>query len=383
MAWRAYRACCEQSGQDPEAAYCEQCGNVLIRCPGCKRLLQPFGHCESCVQPGLFVDKGASLSARRGEILSIPFVLSNASPEHTLLIESIEKREHGQPSVGVPLAWEKLAPRQARGFPVTLSPLSHGGMHTLELFIRVASDDDIPEEFVFTGSLGIDVADDERQQTTINVQASGTGALIHNLQVAELTGGHERTRIEDLAPIRLDRAERTELESGVRGYPEMHARVARDAVYRFSGFPDSDLPRNGQLVLASRALRVGRNSVRFDAEQNPHPSDLALRLYRRRDGELDRDGSMALSREHFELQIRNARLYLKAVSLQGVRLNDRHLSRGETQALRHDDIIAPLAANPRDLSIRVRFEPSGRAIKRILLERLPPVTAPQATEGCP
>ncbi len=160
---RAYQNCCYTAALDTHVDFCPECGSPLFRCFAfneCKNLVNPQGYCEVCVQPKLALAPGAIIEASVGEVLSIPFILSNMSPAGRPLtvLQILKDEQRIQLGELVRLDWETLEADRERAFSVVTAPLTQSGVHRLRLILVLAScQGDIEEHYAFTAEIAIPV----------------------------------------------------------------------------------------------------------------------------------------------------------------------------------------------------------------------------------
>jgi hypothetical protein len=180
--------------------------------------------------------------------------------------------------------------------------------------------------------------------------------------------------LRDRETLPLERAERYEMERGVRGYAAAGLRVPRTLAFAFQGFPPNDRPVDGTMIGQGGAFACGRSGRRYDAEKNPLPNDLSLRPYKRT-GDLDEEAAVFISRHHFDFVVLNDRLCVLARGGNGLQVNDRKLANGEIAAIEDGDRIFPMPGHPDKLSLKVRFLTSLGSVERAEISRVPAVVA--------
>jgi hypothetical protein len=372
-----YKDCCRRAANEVDATFCPECGQALYRCAysGCRSLLSPFGHCPLCVRPELFVEKGAVLVAEKGECLTIPFVLVNSSPaNHALSVASLFSYGKDLKNEPVPIGWEKLEAARERTFSVQTEPFTGSGTIRLGITAVVASRiEGIEEIYAFSGEMRIDVERGSVEPTQIsqvfNMEGAnlGTGALVYASQKPVESGIKKRKAEAQLTrlPIPLERQDRFERENGYRGYKASGAHIPRNVEFVYEGFPAGDKPPDGPLRKAQPVIRCGRNSRRYDAQKNPQPNDLCLRIYNPKSGELDSEGSSAISRNACEFMIQNDRLYLRALSDNAIAHNGVALQAGDIIVVNHDDTFATPVRPGKAVNFSAKFRMMGDEVKQI------------------
>lgn len=383
MAFPSYAPCCAASARDLAANVCDQCGHVLLRCPGyaqCGVLVDASGFCAAHVAPRLFLERGALLGARVGQRVTVPMVLANASRLGSgFRVERLLKGEPGQDLVEVPLDWDTLRAGDERPFNVDTGVFEAGGSTRLRVVLVLGtSRDGTTESYAFSAEVLLNI--DEREQKAqitqhINVQGghfeAGASAVVqtgpsvneamqYSLGDAGLDAG--RTPVES-----LQRAEAFELREGVRGYAELRAALVPYAKLECDGFESGETPSTPRPFLGGRALSLGRNS-RERSDKNPQPNDLVFRA-RGRDGAVDRERSLAISGRAATLGLENGRLRLTVTGSRTLYVNGDALEPGATVVLADKDRVGLLGPRSSDLGFKVEFSAEGDELTTLWLTR--------------
>jgi hypothetical protein len=378
--WGPYQSCCYTAALNRDSGFCTECGRPLFRCAAfdrCRGLINPLGHCPVCVQPRLMLEKEAVLEARVGEVLSIPFLLSNGSPAgRPLRLLNLLKDEPDAFNESVPLNWEKLDAGQERTFSVLTSPLAHSGIHRLRLTLILAScAAGFEEHYAFSGEIALQVEGGGPTQVVQNFDLShsdfGTAGMVVANPSVRPSGNGQVRRLRDRVEVPLEGAERYELEQGYRGYAASATRIARNTVLRFKGFLPADHPPRGPLVTPLPLLRCGRNSRRYHPQRNTRPNDLCLRVYDPASGELDVAASRAISRHVGDFLIQNNRLYLRAQGDNRLLHNSEPLHAGELRLVKDADVLTLPPGHPRAFSLSIRFTAVSGVVEHLDFERSP------------
>ena len=377
-----FQSCCYAAALDTEVAFCPDCGASLYRCPGFKRchnLVKPLGYCTVCIQAQLALAPQAITQARVGDVLSLPFLLRNTSPAgQPLMIMNILKQQRGHPLQTVPLGWDRLDAGQERMFSVDTEDLTSGGIHRLQLFLVLGSQE---EQYVFAAEVVFEVDSGQASQIVQNIHFQDTSFGTGGMVVANPNAPADPTRkarsLGERQEITLERAERFELEQGYRGYAEHAVRIPRDARFEYHGFPAADTPPPGTLKGIAPSLRCGRNSRRHDAQHNPQPNDLCLRAYDPQTGLLDAAGSKTISRQIGEFLLRNDRLYLQAAA--ALQRNNERLDSGALYPVFDGDSFTLAGGMRHAFTVTLRFRTRLGEVDLICFERTPavPVNAPK------
>lgn len=382
MDWKPYGSCCHRCAVHSDAAFCPECGHAFIRCMAfaeCGSLISPTQACPVCVAPSLLLDAGAVKQSKAGERVSVPLILRNDSPAaRTLWVKRIVKYD-GLAEEPVPLTWEQLEPRAERRFELDTPPLTEGGTHTVRFILVLASrHKGVEEDYAFGASVTLTVSGQHVQQIVQNIDLSGatfgTGGMVYtplNTPAAQQTGNPISNDRERIA---LDRAEKYELEQGIRGYARDALRVPRHVTFHFASFPAADHPMNGSTLTAGGRLVCGRNSRR-PRDAGTLPSDLCLRAYHPQTGALDEAGTLAISRHHFDVLVVNDRLCLHVRTTHGVDLNGKTLAAGALVPLASGDRLAPIPGRADIVALQVRFVASFGSVERVELHRTPAIAA--------
>lgn len=379
MDWQPYRACCPQYASDAESRFCPDCAHPFMRCMAfaeCKSLVTPTEACPVCVAPELLIDAGAVVQSKTGERLSVPLILRNGSPAaRPIWVKRIVKRDAGVDEP-VALTWEHIEPGAGRHFTLDTLPLAEGGTHTVRVIVVIASRyKGLEEEYAFAARVPITVSGQDTQQVIQNINLSGaqfgTGGLLNVQGRTQETPGTTPGVLRDSTLLSLERAEKYEIQNGVRGYREENLRVPRHVEFSFSGFRSSDSPPNGTTLLLGGRLACGRNSRTPDPSANAIPSDLCLRAYDRRTGAVDEPATLAISRHHFDLVVVNDRLCVQARSTHGMELNGEAMASGEVAPLAPGDRLSPIPGHPDKLTLQINFSASIGSVDRIDISRTP------------
>jgi hypothetical protein len=378
MDWRPYKACCQGlAASDADVAFCPECRNPLLRCQAfaeCHSLVVPTGPCPVCVAPTLMIDKGAVVQSKVGERLSVPLILLNASPaRRPLWVKRIARLSDGRVEP-LHLTWEQLEAGVERRFTLDSSPLAVGGTHTLQLIVVLASRyRGVEEEYAFAAGMSLSVTGTTNQKVVQSVVITGNtfgagGMNYPKLQADLAAQAVGPAGLENRVMLALERAEKYELDEGIRGYRQERLRVPRHVEFAFSGFGPHERPRDGSLLVPRGRLAFGRNGRNADP-----PSDVCLRAYDPRTGGIDEPATMALSRHHFDLVVVNDRLCVQARATAGMQVNASALAAGDVLPLGPGDRIVPIPGRPDKLTLQVAFVDSIDSVDRINVARTPVV----------
>lgn len=346
----------EGSSRRAGASFCGECGGPILRCAAfeeCGGLVDTDGRCSVCVAPELIL--GSTRTTRAGGVVSLPFVIRNASSVgRPLVVSRLLVRENGGPWREEELPWERLDAGATAPATVTTSPLDREGSHRVEVAIVVHSRWRWREEVLaFSAGLELDVAsgDSVTVQQTINVASegmAGSGGTIY----APLRfdgGGPISAETLDARQLELVRASRLERELGLRG-DDQGLVVPRGARAEWNGFAGGAAPLPGPIATRDGVLAVGRSRTALQGGDG----DLRV-LASGPDGAVDQELSLEISRRHFSLWIQNDRLMLRADSSRGGELAGAHIASGACAPLRDGDVFRP-HGRARGAGVEVRFD---------------------------
>ena len=386
MDWQPYQDCCRTSAAalDSDASFCPECGHDLMRCVAfseCRSLVTPTQPCPACVAPVLMLDAGAVVRGNAGERMSVKLVLFNASPaSRPLWVKRIVKRDvKGEQQLTID--WDRLDAKAEVPFFLKTDPLVEGGIYTLDVLLVLATRyKAIEEEYAFTASVTVRVAPSLAGPSTVKLivkgKAKGTGAG-HNVNAR--IGGDPTTEgpaaaLANREVVPLQRAERYELEQGIRGYRKEGLRVLRHVEFSFSGFRSDDTPKPGNALIPRGRLLFGRNSRTPNATTSGTPNDVCLRAFDTQGAKVDEPATMAISRHHFELAVINDRLCLQARATSGMQVNGDDVTSGQVVPLAPGDSIVPIPGRPEKMTLRVGFTNAIGLVERIDVSRTPALT---------
>lgn len=373
--WDDYRACCRSmAAHDRAATFCPKCGQPLFRCaaPGCGALVTPLGHCPACIDLRLSLEKGAFLTARSGECLAVPFVLANGAAARPLAIRRVLRDGPNLPQADVALPWEQLEAGRARALAVEAGPFPHGGLYGLRLTVVVsAALHEIEETFAFSGETAIDVGGPPPGGPKVDLGGAtfGTGGGVYVVQEGVTAARRSLSdALSERTEVRLERAERFEIQQGCRGYDRHGVRVPRNVPFVFANFPDADRPPDGPLMQRP-VVRCGRNGRAEGGAPHVEANDLCLRVYCATPGELDREASGAISRRACDLALANDRLYVRAIGRQGIALNGDLVAPGDARVAGHGDVLEVPAGRGKALRLAIAFRVSAGLVTQIRVEK--------------
>lgn len=383
MDWSPYNACCGPAARNlpADVGFCPECGHALMRCAAfseCRTLVSPTQPCTSCLDPVLMIDAGAVVSAKAGERMSVPLIIFNRSAAgRPLWVKRIARRD-GRAEEQLSIPWEQIDARTERRFSLDTLPMAEGGTYTLNMILVLATRyKSVEEEYAFAAGISVSVA------------ASTAGPSVVNFTVSGESGGHgaghnvianiQRDRASEMASaalgdrrmVPLERAERYEIEQGIRGYRKEAIRVLRQVEFTFQGFRDDDVPPRGSALLPRGRLLFGRNSRQPDAAANAAANDVCLRAWDARAQRPDEAATMALSRHHFELIVVNDRLCVQARASKGMQVNNDSVTSGEIVPIGPGDRIVPIPGRGDKLTVRVGFSNGIGVVDRIDVSRTP------------
>lgn len=379
MEWRPYASCCHRQALAVDSAFCGECGRLLLRCMAfqeCMSLVTPGGACPMCVAPALSLEKGAITRSQVGRRLAIPLVLRNGSGAgRALRVDAIVVRD-GSGEVPVPLPWEEIDAQSERGFTVETAKLEQAGTRALDIVATLASRYKGREErYAFGASVTIEIDTPDPTQIVQNINLTGaqfaTGGMVHAPVANRQTADREPVALRERTALAFERAERFEIPLGIRGYRNGNLRVPRSVEFAFPGFPDSERPAKGATIGQRGVLACGRAGRQYDAEHNPLPSDLSLRVHDPRTGEVDERAAVFISRHHFDLLVMNDRLHVVPRGSNGLEVNGQRLAIGSVHELGDGAEIVPIPGHRERLALKIRFRAALGIVETIELAREP------------
>ena len=292
MDWVPYKSCClsNVSSLDPDVGFCPECGHPLMRCLGfadCRKLISPREACPGCVAPQLMIKAGAIVGDKAGHRMSVPLILLNQSSAGVLVGEAdLEMDGRNQESLTIP--FEHVDAHEEREFSLDTAALAEGGTYTLNLrLVLAARYKNVEEEYAFAAGITVSAATQEQGNKIYNTNigtgdVEGSGAAGHMIGAPINIGSQDKTAtataLADKQPVRLQRAERYEIEQGIRGYRKESLRVLRNVDFAFSGFRPEDIPSEPPALIASGRLLFGRNS-RPPVPEHVTANDVCLRAF--------------------------------------------------------------------------------------------------------
>jgi hypothetical protein len=354
-----------------------------MRClafPDCRSLVMPTQPCPSCVAPVLELDAGAVVSAKAGERLSVPLILRNASSVRPLWVKRIAKRDGGvEEKLSIP--WEQLDAGVERRFSLDTAPLVDGGSYTLNVLLVVATrHKSVEEEYAFAAGIAVRATVSSKGPRTVKYAVNakseglGSGHIIRLPHPGLMSVNPEPEAAPGLANrerVPLERAERYELEQGIRGYQKEGLRVLRHVEFSFSGFRSDDTPSRTSALVHHGRLLFGRNARKPGPAANVAPNDVCLRAFNPGTTQVDEPATLAISRHHFEFSVVNDRLCVQARAASGMQVNDKNLTSGQLVPLAPGDRIIPIPGRPDKMTLRVAFTNVVGLVERIDVSRTP------------
>jgi hypothetical protein len=242
----------------------------------------------------------------------------------------------------------------------------------------------LEEEYAYWSPIHLSVSSEEGQHKTVNITVtggegttiSGEGMAIGGKAAAFKPGSSESTTTPAArghVSLPLQRAEKWELQHGIRGYREQKLRVPRDVAFSFSGFRNEDVPSDATMALTGR-LACGRNSRGPFDDPKVLVNDVCLRAYNR-SGALDEPATLAISRHHLDLVVINDRLCVQVRSRHGVDLSGRRLTSGDVAPFQPVDRLVPILDHPDRLTLQAEFAKAYDWVERIEVRRTPKVAS--------
>lgn len=364
--------CCFRSSLDRSATFCDECGASLRRCMAtdeCGGLLDETGCCPVCVAPEVSLNAGAATSVKVGGTLALPLVISNNSPVgRPLFVEELWVKGDDGEMRQVELEFQRLNSAASAEVGIRTGVMQTAGLHRFDVYLVVATRHMWREErFAFSASIAIPV-DPEGPSEIVqnyNIQADAIGAGMTIYNPTRIQREREAGIAKHAEPIllQLRRADTLERRLGHRGYGETLALQSSTALV-WKGFDAGQTPLDGPIRTASGVLSVGRASNAAEGGMND------VRLLISRNGKVDEEASVHISRRHFQLYTENDRLMLRVESQNGLTVNDKAYRSGKMVVLKDGDIIHPLVRNPGAIGLRIQFEIQHNEVDRVVLQRL-------------
>jgi hypothetical protein len=173
----------------------------------------------------------------------------------------------------------------------------------------------------------------------------------------------------------LERAEKYELEHGIRGYHDKGLRVPRNVAFTFTSFRPNDVPPDGSTMLLTGRFTVGRNSRNPAKSANAEPNDVCLRVYDPETGDVDEPATLAISRHHFDFVVVNDRLCVHARTTHGMELSGAELASGVVSPIKPGERLVPIPGRADKVALQVAFSSSHGSVDRITVSRTPGVAS--------
>ena len=333
----------------------------------CGGLVKADGLCHVCLAPEFYLDAGAVDEAKIGGALSLPLIVRNAALiARPLFITRVWVRTNESERRAIDLPWERLEPRATGSVSAQTGILEHSGIYRIEVTMAAASRYRWREEsFLFVTGLDITV-DDNQVSTinqTINTGGGGTGETVYAPFKLDM---EQSDKLRSSAPkiMELQRAERLELQMGVRGY-QNRFRIHRDARFVWCGFDTADAMPDGPVVTSDGSLSIGR----AETKEEGGPGDVRVMAHTST-GEIDQELSQSISRRHLTILTQNERLLLRSESDNGVCINEAKLKRGDLSEVEDGDVIQLLPGHKTAASILVNIEAHHGVADQVTMTRI-------------
>ena len=345
--------CCKTTARDIAAAFCMDCGQHLVRCPGfavCGGLLYPgSGHCREHLKlQGRFRSRLDGLS--RDDAFSLELDLTNVGAAGLEITEAYtrlvgDKWTQHQPS------FHRLDRLEKRTLPLNIGQLPQG-QPSCEVAVACVSSSG--EKYLLGTQLRLGVESGDKsvhiEINNSNFAAGATGVLSNQI------GAESAATADRDDTCMLDRREGYELELGVRGYHERRARIRRDSIVRHEGaWPKRDYSTTPRPFLSGVDFYLGRNRPSSLAQFAAERQFSSLRFYSS-PNELDKGRSMSVSGRQLRFTNRNDQIYVEKCGSHSVLLNNKPLT-SERLLEQGDELKLPGA---RPIRIRCDVEP-GRS----------------------
>ena len=142
--------------------------------------------------------------------------------------------------------------------------------------------------------------------------------------------------------------------------------VPRMTEFRWTGFGEGDVARNGIILTSDGILAAGRLHVGVERGDG----DVRL-IAENADGEIDKDLSLLISRRHFELYVECDRLMLRVTGRSGLRINGKAYGRDKIIMLASGDLIQPLVKYADNFGLKTAFKVEHGRVREVQFARTP------------
>lgn len=367
------RACCHRTTLTHEAAYCGECGKPAVRCMAhseCGGLLDAGDLCQVCVWPEVVLDASAMREAQRGGVMTLPLKLKNASTVGLpLFVTGVFSREKRGDWQAEPQSWERLDSGREATVIVRAEDLERVGPHRVEVLFTVATRWRWREErYAFVTSVDFTVGEPDKDNGhNINVSGDNVGPTTVYISQSSGGGGPLLRGLDDHQDVELElvRADIVEREMGLRGDSE-GVYTPKAVRLIFKGFAEGEAPKMSLLDGDSGLLSFGR----LRARPAGGTGDIRL-LVHDRNGAVDEDRSLQISRQHFHLYIESGRLMLRVRSEAGLTLNGTRQARGAVCEVTDGAVIQPLSKDPGAMALSFSFDVHNGVTDEITISARP------------
>lgn len=269
-------------------------------------------------------------------MLHLPIELENAAslPAGLRLVQLWRRVGSGslEPQT---VPWDSMPKAQRRKLYLDLGRM-HAGLIAWELSAHCRLElGPCSEDFVFSVDGSVLVAP-HAQSVNIEIKDCTFGVGATGVLASSISGAHEaHGRLPGFQRAgSFERADRVEMELGVRGYKDLGCRVYRDVILRHEGpWRETDRSLVERPFVDAPEVWMGRD--RPDAKVRQFT---ALRIYDAQ-GVLDVDASKRISRRQIALRLRNDRLTLESVGQAEVHHNQTRLARHAEVVLSDGDRV--------------------------------------------
>lgn len=363
------KSCCQSSARNSESAYCNQCGDPLLKCGAfntCKGLLNSESYCPICFSPELRLMSSPGPIAV-GDSTHLEFALSNRSPaSRNLLVKNIWVRIGNSDWKQLDLAWDRLGSGQTKLLEFTTPPMETGGSQGIEFVLVLASLNGFRQEvlaFNATLSLHVESSKDIVVQQNIHyaAEAPQTGATIYapvRVQsdlVSGKPGGQGPQVLELHRAQKYDRLFANQLADQCSVHPA--------TLIEYHDVPLQIKPPVQMLGQRMSQLIFGRSRT----IEHGGPNDFRL-LYLSPDRSIDDEASLQISRQHFCLFAEQGVLKIRVLSEGGVLLNGKKLLPGTAEIISNGSCI-DLKSNNSRIRLQLAFQESNELVDRIQIRR--------------
>lgn len=278
------------------------------------------------------------------------------------------------------LPWERLeaGPNNGKPIDIIVDNLDSVGTHLVQVAIVLQSRPDYRSAtFAFSTALDVTVREDKeltiQQNINYSADVAQSGATIYapfRVSGQDTDGGNTGTNAD--REQTLVHASMFEREKGIRGMQDGTA-VKCSANFSWHGFQQLNTPESGPIVSPNGVLVFGRDRTRRQPDREgeaPNSNDVRLLVYQR-DGQVNENAAMAISRKHFGVFIEDDRLRMRVLSEGGATCDGKRMKKGDIVTLKSGSRISPFVTPVGKLEIEIGFEIEHGEVVTVNAKRLP------------